>query len=272
MKTKTLLLAGLSAVLLAGCGGLKSYKTEVKMETFLSSLEKLQETSPLLDENPYSFEMKQSKELKNQIIYLQDKDELSKAVDEEKSEGEYKFDVINSILITKTSGEEKHEDPTYEKKEVVDYERVLQKDSKNLYEVDKKSETYTKDESADPEKAIAKAAMEQGLGLISAFAEHVAEIGKDGTYYIDGDTYTVVLDKIDENSSRTKHLKTICQLTANKEGYEYYCSDLVEIEELHRKDIDYSLDKGSFKKKAVNLKAVDLHEYLEVDELDFPAF
>lgn len=270
MKTKTLLLAGLSAILLAGCGGQKSYKTEVKMETFLSSLEKLEETSPLLDKNPYSFTLESKEEGGYEIIYMQNKDEISKAVKEDKSEGECKFDVINSVFSIKSSGEEKYKNPSLETKSEFDYNRVTQKDAKNIYQVDKKAETYTKDEQSDSEKAVAQYAMSAGLRFINSFKTNVTLIGKDGKYYIDGDTYTVVLEKTDENTSRTKYTKTICQLTAKDDGYEYYYSDLTEITELHRKDIDKEVTYAKFSKKSVNLDPIDLHEYLEVEELDFP--
>ncbi|MBQ0008752.1 MAG: hypothetical protein KBS97_00500 [Firmicutes bacterium] len=272
MKVRSLLFVGLAGVALSSCGGLKSYKTEVKMKTFIEELERLEGKSPLISENPYSFVFESSQEEGYKIINMQNNKELSKAEEKEKSEYKVKFDSVNCVMAYEAESTSSYKDPSKEEKDEYSYDRVYQKDNKNWYHIDKNADTYVKEESSDSEKYVGSVAMSQAYSLINAFESHVMQIGDEGKYYIDDNVYTVVLDSTDENTSRTKHIKTICQLTVNDDSYEYYCSDTTEITELHRKDIDTDVIKGKLTKKSVILDPIDLHSYLEVKDLDFPAF
>lgn len=266
MKIKSVLLVGLAGFALASCGGAKGYKNNVKHTVFLEEFEKIAEQSVILNpDKVYSYVLTAKDESLDIDTYIKNEKKLCENIIESHSEQKIEFDSVNSLLHVVSKGEEKYSDPSEEKVDTVNYDAQYQWDLKNLYVVDKNAKLYTKSAASLAKESIDTLAKGYITSKLASFAGKAYD--SDLNFFIDKNVYTIEEKITEEDSSKTKNVKSIYQFTLLDNGYDYYSETTIEIKELNLTTVDKTSTSVSLRKKDVTIKSIDLGKYLE--HIDF---
>lgn len=262
MKTKTLLLAGLSALMLASCG-MKSYKNEVSEEKFTEKLnEALSKNKIASAEGYFSFKFEFEKESKSVDKYYKNGKKLCKEVWESETEITIKFDSSKSICKIETEGESSHENECSSYEEEVDSEIVYQCDTQYSYEINVDEKLYEKEERINPSDYVAAQAFAVPKEQVSSF---FGKIILGDKFYIDDNVFTIEEIFDEEDESKTKVGKTVYQLIIEDDKIKYYEEFDLEINEVNLKSKDEESVSWSIEKDDVSLKRIDLEKYLKIN-------
>ena len=273
MKIKSLLLAGLAGVALASCGGVKSYKTEVKQATFASDLKKAFDASSLFNvKDPYSFVEDSESTFDMRIAHTKENKTFVEERKIEKTSGKVEYDSVSNV----THSEESTKRELRNNNEVDNYEceREIQTqaDSSFYYTIDMDGKLYTKSETKIGAEEIKTHALLFINNPVDAFFDEyfgIAVMEDPGSkFYIDGNVYTCENIIDDTEDGVHDYIQTIYQLVLLEDGFDFYYIVNREKTQLNEKFVVESADKSSFRRKdSVNLKSADLHDYLQVEEL-----
>ena len=272
MKAKSLFLLGLSAVALASCGGVKGYKTEVKNKVFKEEIEKILDSSILLDlDENFSFEIEATSESKTVETYLKNGKDLSEKITVSKSESNVRYDSNNYVIRSEGTYDSREIEEDREKIETFDGEMVYQKDKKNTYEINLETKLYEKEAASNPEEAIHSNAAAK-ISAIRYALSSMEMSGDDVKDFIDENVYTCEITTNEESDKTSKKGKTVYQVVVESDRISFFSESQVTLKALNYTEV--IKDKGSFilTKKNVTLKEVDLEKYLEnsnTDEVDY---
>lgn len=270
MKTKTLLLAGLSALALTSCG-LKKYENEVSKDKFTQRLHEVLEKSSLTSKEGKdyifsfeSFEFKLEKEYKLVDKYYKDDKKIAKTRNEGSSTQKIKFDKSKSICKIEVEGEDEYESESVETSEDVDSTKVYQSDNQYVYYIDVDHKTYESYKENNPSKEVAEKAFKTPNACLNNFLEKVENGSSDNgdKYYIDDNVFTYVENLKKEDEKVSKIGQDVYQLVIEDDKIKY-CEELdLEINEQNLKTKDKSSESWTFEKSDVSLKSVNTDKYL----------
>ena len=268
MKIKSVLLIGLSAVALASCGSFKNYKTQVRKETFDKDLENVVNSSVLFDsKNIYSFEETTNNVLNSEETWFKNGKAITKQIGKSSGHTHTRFDSKN--LITRGELQEKYDDHN-------DYEHTLteqdvtiqeQADSKAYYYVNVNEKLFTKTKVDDPKEYMTN----KFKGNITA-SKYVVQISAedDGytSFYEDKNVFTIEHTYKEEDKEQSYYSHYVMQVVINENGYESHYECETESTSLNYKKTTYEKDDIVLRRKDnLNLKALNLDKFLEIDKI-----
>ncbi len=274
MKIKSLLLAGLAGVALASCGGVKSYETPVKRATFIKDLKSAFEKSAILgSDKTFSFEMESYSESKINEVYLKNDKELCEVISKSNAETFTQFDSVSNINYGTVKQHYYDKNANEEKTYDVEYESQMQIDAKHVYFIDMDAKLYTVENNSNPEEAVAVDALKTIAYSVTIFSEFIAAEDDDdffpnAKFFEDGNVYTIENTDVEEEKDLTDITKDVYQIVLKEDGFEVHHTENREKKMLNYRKVVESSDNISAKRKdKVSLKEIDLHNYLEVDEI-----
>ena len=268
MKIKSVLLIGLSAVALASCGSFKNYKTQVRKETFDKDLYNVVNSSVLFDsDNIYSFEETTNNVLNSEETWFKNGKAITKQIGKSSGHTHTRFDSKN--LITRGELQEKYDDYN-------DYEHTLteqdvtiqeQADSKAYYYVNVNEKLFTKTKVDDP-KEYMTIKFKSNIAASKYVVQISAEDDGYTSFYEDKNVFTIEHTYKEEDKEQSYYSHYIMQVVINENGYESHYECETESTSLNYKKTTYEKDDIVLRRKDnLNLKALNLDKFLEIDKI-----
>ncbi len=273
MKIKSVLLVGLAGIALASCDGAKSYKTQVKRETFVSDLKKAFDASSLFNvKDPYSFVEDGESTFNEKVTHTKDGRNFVEEKDDWTTTSKFEYDSVSNIIRSKSVDKRKESNNSEKVVTEKKYEQQNQADSKNYYIIDLNGKLYTKSETEVAADEIKERALMYISYPVEAFLDEylgVAVMDDPGSkFFIDGNVYTCenIIDETEDGVHN--YIQSIYQLVLFDNGFDFHYIVNRDKTELNEKLVIKSADHSHFRRKdGLNIKSIDLHNYLQVEEL-----
>lgn len=273
MKIKSVLLVGLAGIALASCGGVKNYKTEVKRETFVSDLQKAFDASSLFNvETPYSFVENGESTFNEKVTHTKDGRKFVEEKEDWTTTTKFEYDSVTNIVRSKTVDERVESNNNEKVVTKKKSEQQDQADSKNYYLIDLNGKLYTKSATELAADEIKSRALMYISYPVEAFLDEyfgVAMMDDPGSkFFIDGNVYTCenIIDETEDGVHN--YIQSIYQLVLFDNGFDFHYIVNRDKTELNEKLVIRSADHSQFRRKdGLNIKSIDLHNYLQVEEL-----
>lgn len=272
MKINKLLVLSLTAVALASCSkvdSIKKPKTSVNRLDFIEAFEEEYKNNPLFCQKKgslaYSYVVENADETKTiEKTYLVN-EELYDIVETTKTSGKAEYDNNKKVMHSAETTVRTHKSGQIEGEVESKYDYTVFTHKDNIYTTNNLTKVFTVEDVDDADSSIESSAKKTAGGMASIFLSIAkSENWKKDDFYIDGDVYTIVIERSEKDEIST----TRYQFIIGDDEFSYR-TDEKRFETLENGTYEVeSKTSYTLKKKSVSLKTPNISEYLGVEEME----